>query len=210
MHQQDLNPNINHEYMKMFGDVVVGEYHPETGQKISEAQPTDPAKKAKLDKMYAISAALGGASLLPVVQKAGKPIKAKKRNVKKGEDLPPLTPALTQLEVDREPLGKRVDTIMYDDYQDFEAIPKKKKNVYLHNLMGKIKMQVEDVLESQMAYCLVFACEDDIVLEPKAGETLQFTDPSGDTGAVYYANTLFTWTDNVKKIMILFKTKEEE
>lgn len=85
----------------------------------------------------------------------------------------------------------------------------KKKAVYLHNQLGKIKLFVEEVLNSEMAYCLIFSSEDDIIFVPNPAETLNFTDEMGDTTSVYYADTLFSWTDGIKKLMILFKSNEQ-
>lgn len=94
----------------------------------------------------------------------------------------------------------------------FKEEPKQEsppKRIYLQNQMGRIKLVVEDILENDMAFCLVFKNDDDIVLVPKAGETLIMVDPEGEEHLVYFADALFTWTDRVKKLMILFKTTEE-
>jgi hypothetical protein len=82
---------------------------------------------------------------------------------------------------------------------------KRKKSVYLFNALGKIKLNVEEVLESEMAYCLVFANEDDMIFVPKAGETLTFINNNGAEQSVYFANSIFTWVDQTKQLMILFK-----
>lgn len=207
MNSRELNPNIKHEYMKMFGDVVVGEYT-ENGQMITPPSATDPAKQAKISEMYAMSAALGGGKLLPEKKaraKYGSSVKAGKRNVKARDTEPePLTPAITQAEVDNEP--ELIHTSGY-----LQVIPNSTKYfVYLHNKLGKIKLKVDAVLDSEMAYCLVFRSEDDVIFTPNAGETLQFTDIRGDTSSVYYADTLFNWIDGTKKLMILFKSNKNE
>lgn len=83
-----------------------------------------------------------------------------------------------------------------------------KKYIYLYNKLGKIKLSIESLIECEQAYCVVFHTEDDLIFVPNAGETLTMVTPSGDEVSVYYANTLFTWTDNVKQLLILFKVNE--
>lgn len=208
MHSSDLKTNKNHPDLSMLGyATIVGEYR-EDGTKVSDGAFTNPEAKAKLDKMFALSAAMGGGELIPkVAGKTPKPKKAKKRAVKlSDEDPEPLTPLLTQRELDNEPSQQSLEE-SFERMQTKIAV--KRQSVYLHNKMGKIKLQVESVLESEMAYCLVFSDDDAVIFTPNAGETLNFTDQNGETTPVYYADTLFTWTDGVKKIMILFKTKDE-
>lgn len=198
-----LRSTIEHEYMKMFGDVVVGKYM-EDGTPIKASSVTHDAEElAKRQKMYNQHAARSdGAELLEVVKtsvKKGRKSSTPKKVVKaknSGDYPEELTPAVTAREVEQE-FTKKPEPMV------------KKKAVYLHNKMGKIKMQVEAVLESEMAYCLVFNNEDDMIFTPNAGETLNFTDVQGDTTAVYYADTLFSWTDGNKKLMILFKTDDQ-
>ena len=83
-----------------------------------------------------------------------------------------------------------------------------KKYIYLYNKLGKIKLSIESLIECEQAYCVVFHTEDDLIFVPNAGETLTMVTPAGEEVPVYYANTLFTWTDNVKQLLILFKVNE--
>lgn len=196
-----LRSTTEHEYMKMFGDAVVGSYNDKTGKMIKSAKITlDPEALAARQKMYSAHASrVEGASIIPqakVVKKGKKSKEVKKR------DYPDVEPAPIQWGVPIPP----------DPEQPIitgRATPiAPKRPVYLHNQMGKIKMYVEDVLDSEMAYALIFANEDDMIFIPNAGETLNFVNLSGDSYKVYFANTVFNWTDDVKRIMILFKTDE--
>lgn len=80
--------------------------------------------------------------------------------------------------------------------------------IYFENSFGRIRCSVENVTEHAQAFMLVFSNEDDIVFEPKTGETLEFT-WNRDKYTVYYPGVIFDWTDGVKKIMILFKAPQE-
>jgi len=195
MKSSDLESTTNHEYMRMFGDTVTGEYR-EDGKLIEAGQSTNPAKKEKMQKMFAMSAAMAGATLLPQANIATTEKKKPGRKVKnkQAEALPIPIPVVNEI-------PERMVTTVVDK-------PATKRHVYLHNQMGKIKMAVEDVLECDMAFCLVFPHEDSVIFTPNAGETLNFVDPSGETHSVYYADTLFSWTDSVKSLMILFKRNE--
>jgi hypothetical protein len=96
------------------------------------------------------------------------------------------------------------------DYEHFSIEPEKVKTtqVYFENDFGKIRSAVEQVVEQELAFMLVFAQEEDIVFEPKIGETLDFTH-NRVTYQVYYPGVIFDWTDGVKKVMILFKLPKE-
>lgn len=199
----DLNPNINHEYLNGF-DVVVGSYS-KNGKQIDEPIVLNPAKKTKIAEMYARSAALGGASLLPTVTTNTKP--AKKQRAKQTKLVTPTIDVESLLPVVNESSYTH-STLETQFVKPVTEIPK--MFVYLHNQMGRIKMAVEAVLDSEMAYCLVFTNEDQVIFIPNAGETLKFTNHKGDTADVYYADTLFNWTDGMKKLMILFKADKNE
>jgi hypothetical protein len=201
----DIRSTTNHEYLELHGDVIPGEYSAE-GKLLKPGKALHPENQKKIEAMYAMSAMMAGGVLLPDAQKkankATKPKKAPKRNVIARDDDPgPLNPTITQAELDREQDFIPAESVKAN-------IPVQKHAVYLHNALGKIKMQVEAVLDSEMAYCLVFSSEDDVIFIPNPGETLKFVDQRGDTNPVYYANTLFNWTDGYKKLMILFKQDE--
>lgn len=80
--------------------------------------------------------------------------------------------------------------------------------VYFENSFGKIRCALENVIEHEQAFMLVFANEEEIVFEPKVGETLEFMF-NKTKHTVYYPGVIFDWTDQVKKVMILFKTLNE-
>jgi hypothetical protein len=91
--------------------------------------------------------------------------------------------------------------------EPLEVLPPQIDNVYVYfeNSFGRIRCGVERVQEHDQAFMLVFACENDIVFEPKVGETLELT-YNRVKYSVYYPGVIFDWTDGVKKVMILFKT----
>jgi len=80
--------------------------------------------------------------------------------------------------------------------------------IYFENSFGRIRCGVEHVQEHAQAFMLVFGSEDDIVFEPKIGETLELT-YERIKYSVYYPGVIFDWTDGIKKVMILFKSSNE-
>lgn len=113
----------------------------------------------------------------------------------------------------KSPMDKAADIVaLEDELEDLRAKrpQKAKKKVEFSNDFGKMRMQVEEVLECEMAYALVFANEDDIVFTPKPGQTLIFKNDRGVDSFVYYPDALFTLPDGSKKLMILFKSAATE
>ena len=195
MKSSDLQSTTNHEYIRMFGDVTAGEFR-EDGSTFNAGELTDPARAAKIKKMYDMNAAMAGATLLPNAKKTAVPVGKKKKQASK-------KPVVQERYVEEEP-------VVYVEPKSSGSVgPLPKRYVYLHNKMGKIKMAVEDVLECEMAFCLIFHDEESVIFTPNPAETLNFVDPSGNTHSVYYADTLFGWTDGVKRLMILFKHNKE-
>ena len=84
----------------------------------------------------------------------------------------------------------------------------KLQQVYFENAFGKIRSSVENVIEHDLAFMLLFSSEDEIVFEPKTSETLDFTYNKVNY-SVYYPGVIFDWTDGIKKAMILFKVPKE-
>lgn len=204
--RSDLKTTMYHEFLQS-GDVVVGAYTEDGKQFKSGITPDDKVEIERKREILARSAQTGGGQLLAPIKasiksgKAAKPIKVAKRDVKIKSDNPePLTPAITAQQLKSEHPSARLNPIL--------STSSYSQTVYLHNKLGKIKMKVENVLSCEMAYCLVFNSEDDVIFTPNPGETLSFIDADGDSHEVYYANTLFNWTDGVKRIMILFKRDE--
>lgn len=193
----DLRSTTEHEYMKMFGDVVVGSFN-HSGKRLKKATLTGSREEIiEKQKQYIQHAARssGATPLQEVIPVKGNKSKNKKNKKAQTNNI------LVDLS-DNEP------ELIITENSSVTKSSVRKKTVYLHNKLGKIKLFVEEVLNSEMAYCLVFASEDDIIFIPNPAETLNFTDEAGDTTSVYYADTLFSWTDGIKKLMILFKSNE--
>jgi hypothetical protein len=190
----DLRSTMDHEYLKLHGDVVVGSYSAD-GVKLTESVVQfSPQELARRQNMYNTNAAMNpNASIIPTAIKETKKA-GKKGKAKKIEDTPI---AFVQ------PIIEPIVTSGYS-----QVVAPKKKFIYLHNKLGKIKMSVESVLSCEMAFALVFANEDDMIFVPNPAETLNFVDTNGDTHTVYFSDTIFDWIDGDKKVMILFKTND--
>lgn len=103
---------------------------------------------------------------------------------------------------------------MYQYAEEKEAAPAPVaevvlKTVQFENSFGKIKAKVENLIEHDMAFLLVFKQEEDVVFEPKVGEQLSFYTPEKYRYDVYYPGVTFDWSGGTKKLMILFKMPEE-
>jgi hypothetical protein len=83
------------------------------------------------------------------------------------------------------------------------------RTVQFENDFGKIKAKVEQLVEHEHAFMLVFTDSDAVVFEPKAGETLLFSADDYDVCRVYYPGVTFNWPVSDKRFMILFKLPEE-
>lgn len=100
------------------------------------------------------------------------------------------------------------------DYEYREVLPVTPREVNLttiqfENDFGKMKAKVESLVEHEQAFMLVFRNEDDVVFEPKIGETLALYDQYRNRYEVYYPGVTFDWPVSSKKIMILFKVPSE-
>ncbi len=82
--------------------------------------------------------------------------------------------------------------------------------VQFENDFGKIKSKVENIVEHDLAFMLVFTDEDSVVFEPKIGELLALHMPDKRRIDVYYPGVTFDSPDSSKKFMILFKVPAEE
>ena len=106
-------------------------------------------------------------------------------------------------------------SFVYPKIETFEEIPEQKEKevklvtVQFENDFGKMKAKVEHMVEHDQAFMLVFKNEDDVVFEPKIGETLALYDQYKSRHEVYYPGVTFDWPDSSKKIMILFKVPTE-
>lgn len=81
--------------------------------------------------------------------------------------------------------------------------------VQFENDFGKIKAKVEYVVETDLAFMLIFSDEDAMVFEPKIGETLTLHTPDKYRHDVYYPGVTFDSPVDNKRFMILFKLPEE-
>lgn len=202
-----------HEYLNK-GDFVVGSYNNMGTQIKPGGLMGDPTELNEFQHLVLESAArTKGAEAAPIPQ-VQPSTKKKKTRLKKQPAVdinPPPLITLQQLE-DEETSAEKTElenNIILAAAK--EIVEAKLKDVVIHiDGFGKLKMKVEDVLESDMAYAFVFAKEEDIIFTPQAGQTLNITLPDGEMILAYYPDTLFTWIDNKKKIMVLFKQPSEE
>jgi len=100
-----------------------------------------------------------------------------------------------------------------DVYEDFEPIevPLVKNRVELvifENSFGRMRVQVQNILEHDLAFLLIFSDASQVIFEPKVGESLTFT-RAGEKFNVYYPGVIFDWTTGDEKAMILFKIPDE-
>ncbi len=190
------------------GDVVVGTSDPSksvydsNGRKIREGVAFVGSEKdvEELRESIIRSAAAAGGKISPL-KKTGKKAKKPVKNKTLSGRAYPTEPTYVPLN-EPEPIQP---PSMWEGSQE-ENIPVELETVSFENDFGKIRAKVETVIEHEMAFLLLFSNEDDITFEPKVGETLQFIRRSGYRFEVYYPGVIFSWTDGVKKAMILFKT----
>jgi hypothetical protein len=185
------------------GDLVVGTSDPSksvyspTGSKIRDGiaiagKPEDIASLQ--DSIMKSAVNMGGKKVAVEPKKA-----AKKKKGTINKEAYPITPVY------------RVDEEEYVNTPEISPSPEiKLETVIFENDFGKMRAKVENVLEHEQAFLLIFSNEDEVVFEPKIGETLSFY-RNRVSYQVYYPGVIFDWTDGVKKAMILFKadTKNE-
>lgn len=82
------------------------------------------------------------------------------------------------------------------------------ETVQFENSFGNIKAKVEHLVESELAFMLIFTDEDAMVFEPRIGETLVLRKPNRQKQEVYYPGVTFDMPETSKKLMILFKVPE--
>lgn len=79
-------------------------------------------------------------------------------------------------------------------------------NIVFSSKLGKIKVSVEEVLEEETAFCLVFNNEREVRFEPQQGEILDITH-AGKKHSIMYPGFLFGYGE--KRLMILAKVINE-
>jgi hypothetical protein len=182
----DLKSKMIHEYLES-GDVVVGSYN-KLGAPIKAGLVAgDHDELTGMQETLSRHAQISGGLQLNVNKMSKKKIP---KRIKSDKDSGPLNPSVTAAELE------------LDNYQSPSGY---KKTIYLHNNLGKIRMNVLAVLNCEYAYGLIFASEDDIVLTPSVGEELILIDEYGDSHKIYYANLFFSLPNSQQKLMILIK-----
>ena len=181
------------------GDFIVGRYNDQGGVIKPGKASGDAEDIAELQKMMMDHGARTGGRVLPkntIIAKTNTR-KGKKKKIEPKEEI--------EFKEDESPFWEDAPT----EYQPpVDNKPVRKKYIYLYNKLGKIRLSIEDLLENEQAYCVVFRSEDDLIFVPNAGETLTMITPDGSEVSVYYANALFTWSDHNKQLMVLFKNNE--
>lgn len=185
------------------GDLVVGTSDPSksvyspTGSKIRDgiAIAGNPEDIASLQNSIMKSAAsMGGKKVIPPTKKVSG--KKKKADTQKGY------PTVSTYKVEDEYIPP-VSTYVAPPEPEIVL-----ETVIFENGFGKMRAKVESVLEHPRAFLLVFSNDDEVVFEPKVGETLTIY-RYGTSYQVYYPGVIFDWTDGIKKAMILFKSNIE-
>lgn len=201
------------------GDFVVGRYN-SLGASIEEGNALIPdVKVKKLRESVAREAYRSGGEIIKeekqVKGKKKKPLKiTKKPTVSQAPaSLPFIDFALedvvnsinngTELET-----GTHSENVWDTDTNYKTPAPEKKVKIVFSNDFGNIKVYAEDILYSDMSIALIFKNEEALTFIPKIGETLYIKIEDEDPIAVYFPGSIFTWTDKVKNVIILFKTNE--
>jgi hypothetical protein len=92
--------------------------------------------------------------------------------------------------------------------EEIPVTPPKNSIVYqqkvtFQNGLGKIKVEVEDVIiKDNVGLMLVFTNEDKVTFEPKTGENIEFSIDGDEFMTLFYPGTLFSYHN--KQIMVLF------
>jgi hypothetical protein len=196
-----MNDNTN---LKV-GDLVVGNSDPSksvytsTGAKITDGvrlAGDHEAVSAMRDRIIKEATAMGGQVTKPHQETGGR---SKKQKVKKNE-------YSNATEIPLWPITEEVNAIF--DEESTAIAPTALETVIFENDFGKIRTKVETILDHEQAMLLIFSSDDEVVFEPKVGETLKFY-RNKIPQLVYYPGVIFEWTDGVKRAMILFKKEEE-
>lgn len=104
------------------------------------------------------------------------------------------------------------DYLYFEDEPGQNTVVQKKEQitVQFENDFGKIKAKVDNVVNHEQAYLLIFENEESVVFEPKVGEKLLFHTPTAKNVQVYYPGVTFNSPESDQKLMILFKVPSEE
>jgi hypothetical protein len=195
-----MNDNTN---LKV-GDLVVGNSDPSksvytsTGAKITDGvhlAGDHEAVVAMRNRIIKEAQAMGGEVVSPPQGVKGK---IKKQKVKKKE-------YTNTGEIPLWPITQEINSVVEEQPSPVQTTL---ETVIFENDFGKIRAKVETVIDHEQAMMLIFSSDDEVVFEPKVGETLKFY-RNKIPQLVYYPGVIFEWTDGVKRAMILFKKEEE-
>lgn len=203
------------------GDFVVGRYNA-LGSAIESGTPLIPeAKVKKLRESMARSAYTSGGKIVKDTQEVktkAKKSKPKKLDTKSKNTAFPTKPIL-EFNLNQVIADIAAEENSGEGYTYTETLeeniaakayqpPEKKKKIIFSNDFGNIKVYAEDVLTCDMAVALVFKDEEALTFVPKIGEALELKIEDEEPISVYFPGSIFTWTDNVKNVIILFKNNE--
>jgi hypothetical protein len=207
--------------MYRVGDIVIGSSDPSksvysiTGTKVNPEGVSlfgsDEALTARA-KDLARSAVMAGGIPLPVNQgdsKNNQTKKAKKKLTKTNKTAPFSIESYVSNVSHEHEIGNYVN---YTPPYSAPYTPEPERTysvVQFENDFGKIKSKVENIVEHELAFMLVYSDEDAMVFEPKVGELLAIHTPDKQRIEVYYPGVTFDSPDNTKKFMILFKVPAE-
>ena len=195
-----MNDNTN---LKV-GDLVVGNSDPSksvytsTGAKITDGvhlAGDHEAVVAMRNRIIKEAQAMGGEIVSSTGEAKGK---IKKQKVKKKE----------YTDTSDIPLWPIAEDVISQQPEVYSSPAAVLETVIFENDFGKIRAKVETVIDHEQAMMLIFSSDDEVVFEPKVGETLKFY-RNKIPQLVYYPGVIFEWTDGIKRAMILFKKEEE-
>jgi hypothetical protein len=185
------------------GDIVIGSSDPNksvyssTGAKVIDDGVVvygDSTTLNEYRKAIVTSAARGG----------GKPVTAQK----------PVNKKLAKKKTTKMASNNVLDVESYmqsfQEQQQVQIYEKQPITVQFENAFGRIKAHLEDLIEHEQAFMLVFKNEDSVLFEPKVGESLTLHTSLSGMNTVYYPGVTFDWPNSSKKLMILFKVPADQ
>lgn len=190
------------------GDIIVGSSDPNksvysaTGQKIAQGGVEvfgNPKDIKQISEDLTRSMMRHGGEVLPVKQDKSKKTISRKGIKKKSN-------SSFSASIDRE--IRYTPSYVEIEAEQIKEVPVVLEIVQFENSFGNIKAKVEHLVESELAFMLIFTDEDAMVFEPRIGETLVLRKADRQKHEVYYPGVTFDMPDTSKKLMILFKVPE--
>jgi hypothetical protein len=185
------------------GDLVVG-----------QSDPSKPVYSSSGTKLVEAGVKIYGAEkdiaakrdimLRAVEMHGGKAVMSQERKGKKNKK------TLSQEARTKQSFSVGALRIEEDDYAEIPLVPNPPSlvTIQFENQFGKIKAKVEQIIEEELAFLLVFSNEDMVVFEPKIGETLSLYTATKQKFEVYYPGVTFHYPPD-KRLMVLFKIPDE-